>query len=1243
MVAIEEQEETAASAPSAAAAAAPAPEEPATDPLGEEPAGPAAVAAAAAAPKSLEPAAPPLSPTEPAPPSPKPQAAALPSTPVPTATAGPSPGPKQDGDSPAAPQSMRDRLAFFNAAQNKASPPPVKPKPAGSAGLSWSQRQKLRQEQEAKEREASGGADASPSTAAPAPAQASAPAAAAVPEERSPEPPGDAPRDQGEGMSAADAQASITKGGSLRERMAALQGAGAFGSPGAEKPAPPKPSGKVWSRPTAPEPEVTPEADAEGGEGAEPARVKSPQGEEGDPLAAAGDEGAAEGEGEEDEEAKEKARRAAITARLAKLGARGPLGLPPPMAPKPVRKQTKEVVSETTGDAAPSKVDEKTPEVAAGQADSEPARAASPPSSVPMPPIARRTAGPKRRTVAPAASLAAPEAQRDDLAEGDKRFEREASDGIEPPPQVMVADEEKPLPRTEEQLAQEGKQEAAGRGERGAEGAGAAGIALMPVGTGEEASQSSPTGESEGGGRQPLVGAVGGAGNEDRAAGTVTDTAGPGKIIDKTQGIREMEDEEEEGGAEKDDIMREAEAGGLEPGGGSEPRQIGTVSLAPPAQEEAEHDQEDDEEDDAPPPPPSKRMLGVGKDELEMKHEREAEEQQEEEREEGEEQEDEEDAPPIPQRSGARMPPPPTGSAQVPPRDVDQEEREAAGEGDEEVEEGEEGESQEEREEADEAGEDEDEAGEDETPPPPPPARQATLPAPVQTGLPSIATAAAVPPGTAARSPPASPVRTKSIPPISTDAASEDRTPAEKEEAERRAGIAARMAKLGGVKIGMPPAALGQRPAVPRASGSTGPTSPVNESPRSPIGGPKSPIGGPRSPISEEAPASPAEAGGAPGGGDETPEQEAARRRATLARLRAGGMLGGFNMFNHAAAASSPVEDSRGLESEREAETAEVAESAQEQELEAGEDEEEDVAPPPPPPGRPVRSPSNVHVIPEEDDTPAPPPPARAPSFSSKDIPPSPGKRPPVPQAEKRYSTASIRGAPLATPIPEDLPMVDGQVSREPQVLHEEPEGEAEVPDDDGPPPPMPPGRPGRQPSIETSPRVPMIQTQSPPPKRSMSTASRASRTSTSADSPVLPPNSPARQISRQESVRSQSMSQGDPRSSVSAARPGFNELQMASQQYGAGLYRVAQDLFKQGKKGTYGVSPGSMQGEDRKLTRGQDGSPTGFVSLAMQQAGLPPPQQSLGQLVFEQEGGSVLKRLDEVSYLWAYCDPQAN
>lgn len=53
--------------------------------------------------------------------------------------------------------------------------------------------------------------------------------------------------------------------------------------------------------------------------------------------------------------------------------------------------------------------------------------------------------------------------------------------------------------------------------------------------------------------------------------------------------------------------------------------------------------------------------------------------------------------------------------------------------------------------------------------------------------------------------------------------------------------------------------------------------------------------------------------------------------------------------------------------------------------------------------------------------------------------------------------------------------------------------------------------------------------------------------------------------------------------------------------------------MFDQGKKAYYG-----------------DGSPAGFVLVAMEGAHLARPQQAWGQVVFEQEASSVLKRADE-------------
>ena len=189
----------------------------------------------------------------------------------------------------------------------------------------------MRQEQDAKDREAGGGAVAplAPATACDPPVMPEDPT--------SPDSASQKKENAGAGLSAADAQNSISKGGSLRERMAALKGAGAFGTP-PEKPQAPAPSGKTWKRPPAPEPEPAEEGE-ETADGAESVmKAKTLALEEGDTLAAAG--GEMEGE-EEAEEEKEKAKRAAIAARMAKLGGRDPMGMAIP--PKPTRKPTRDV------------------------------------------------------------------------------------------------------------------------------------------------------------------------------------------------------------------------------------------------------------------------------------------------------------------------------------------------------------------------------------------------------------------------------------------------------------------------------------------------------------------------------------------------------------------------------------------------------------------------------------------------------------------------------------------------------------------------------------------------------------------------------------------------------------------------------------------------------------------------------------------------------------------------------------
>jgi hypothetical protein len=136
------------------------------------------------------------------------------------------------------------------------------------------------------------------------------------------------------GMSATDAMSSITKGGgSLKERMAALQGKGAFGNPSASA-APPLPSNegkpRVWRSSPAPPIEHKVKDDAAGGSEAADdthtqSTTQSPH-DEGDHTPQPVEE--TEGEGEpQTEEEQERERRAAIAARMARLGG-ARLGMP---------------------------------------------------------------------------------------------------------------------------------------------------------------------------------------------------------------------------------------------------------------------------------------------------------------------------------------------------------------------------------------------------------------------------------------------------------------------------------------------------------------------------------------------------------------------------------------------------------------------------------------------------------------------------------------------------------------------------------------------------------------------------------------------------------------------------------------------------------------------------------------------------------------------------------------------------
>ncbi|KAJ7506763.1 hypothetical protein B0H11DRAFT_241731 [Mycena galericulata] len=200
------------------------------------------------------------------------------------------------------PGSLRDRIAAFEKPKTAGSapaPPPLRPKPAGT--VSWKPKP--------------------PSP--PSDAAGFSPGSAASEEGASAGAKG--------GMSASDAKESIGRGGSLKERMAALQGRGAFGG-AAPAPAPPVGTGKKWVPP--PKPERVEE---------DVAVVAVPDREDGEANKAQGEtedkqEEQAE-EGEKDPEEEERQRRAAIAARMARLGG-ARVGMSPPVfGPKPTIKK----------------------------------------------------------------------------------------------------------------------------------------------------------------------------------------------------------------------------------------------------------------------------------------------------------------------------------------------------------------------------------------------------------------------------------------------------------------------------------------------------------------------------------------------------------------------------------------------------------------------------------------------------------------------------------------------------------------------------------------------------------------------------------------------------------------------------------------------------------------------------------------------------------------------------------------
>lgn len=159
------------------------------------------------------------------------------------------------------------------------------------------------------------------------------------------------------GMTAADAKESIGMGGSLKDRMAALQGRGAFAAP-APAPPPPKPAADrpKWKPPVqAQSPEHEHEHEVqdqehakaevlEAEERASALSVTSPTAELAEGEAYHDDEGGEE-PADADAEEEERKRRAAIAARMARLGG-ARFGMAAPMyAPKPQPKHRESVTS----------------------------------------------------------------------------------------------------------------------------------------------------------------------------------------------------------------------------------------------------------------------------------------------------------------------------------------------------------------------------------------------------------------------------------------------------------------------------------------------------------------------------------------------------------------------------------------------------------------------------------------------------------------------------------------------------------------------------------------------------------------------------------------------------------------------------------------------------------------------------------------------------------------------------------
>ncbi|KAJ8691695.1 assembly of actin patch protein [Pleurotus ostreatus] len=302
------------------------------------------------------------------------------------------------------PGSLRDRIAAFEKSSASAAPapPPPRPKPGG---VSWK-----------------------PKPPSPPSSPKSNP---------------DGEKKAG-GMSASDAKESIGKGVSLKERMAALQGKGGFGAPAPAPPTAPKPGVErpKWKPP----PVVSPPAE----EGSDPI-VSEPtvtadvtiEAQKSLPIVsedASTPPAPPTDEDEKDKEAvdpdeEERQRRAAITARIARLGG-ARVGMGPPIFGRPaVPAKKPSLPHEEPAEQKESKDEELTVKTLDGITDEpvqehaidpskerhsvvseegssseglQPPEEVSPPrvpSSMPVPAVPRRAAPPRRKAKSPAPPL----------------------------------------------------------------------------------------------------------------------------------------------------------------------------------------------------------------------------------------------------------------------------------------------------------------------------------------------------------------------------------------------------------------------------------------------------------------------------------------------------------------------------------------------------------------------------------------------------------------------------------------------------------------------------------------------------------------------------------------------------------------------------------------------------------------------------------------------------------------------